>query len=59
MIRVLIKDMMLICTIGINVTDLNQMTVHKGHYTQLCFTEQDKLTRPREFKMNVISKLGE
>lgn len=38
--------------------DLNQMTVHKGHYTQLCFTEQDKLTQPWEFKMNMISKLG-
>lgn len=24
--------------------DLNQMTVHKGHDTQLCFTEQYKLT---------------
>lgn len=57
--RDLIKDIML-CNWDKCGFDLNQMTVQKGHDTQPCFTEQDKLTLwPWVFKMNIISKLGE
>lgn len=57
--RDLTKDIMLICNWDKCDFDLNQMTVHKGHNTEPCFTEQDKLTLPWVFKINLISKLGE